>query len=48
MLEADQVTKIYPGEPPVTAFRDVSFTVERGELVGIVGPSGSGRPPCCT
>jgi putative ABC transport system ATP-binding protein len=43
VLEVDQVTKIYPSEPPVTALRGVSFTLERGELVGIVGPSGSGK-----
>jgi putative ABC transport system ATP-binding protein len=43
VLEVDQVTKVYPGESPVTALRGVSFTVAGGELVGIVGPSGSGK-----
>ena len=43
VLEVDQVTKVYPSEPPVIALRDVSFTVARGELVGIVGPVGVGQ-----
>jgi putative ABC transport system ATP-binding protein len=43
VLEFDAVTKTYGAQPPVTALRDVSFTVRQGELVATVGPSGSGK-----
>jgi len=43
VLEVDNVTKSYPGEPPVQALRRVNLTIAQGELVGIVGPSGSGK-----
>jgi putative ABC transport system ATP-binding protein len=43
VLELAEVTKIYPGSPPVTALAGVSFTVGAGELVAIAGPSGSGK-----
>src|SRR5262249_43759985 len=43
VLELDAVTKVYGEQPPVAALRGVSFSVQRGELVAIVGPSGSGK-----
>jgi putative ABC transport system ATP-binding protein len=43
VLELDGVSKVYGEQPPVAALRGVSFSVQRGELVAIVGPSGSGK-----
>jgi putative ABC transport system ATP-binding protein len=43
VLEVANVTKSYPGEPPVQALGGVNLTLGPGELVGIVGPSGSGK-----
>jgi len=41
MIVFDSVTKIY--EPDVAALRDVSFVIEKGEFVFVVGASGSGK-----
>jgi len=43
VLDVEDVTKSYPGEPRVHALREVNLTIGQGELVGIVGPSGSGK-----
>ena len=44
IIEAENLTKIYRvGKVEVPALRGVSFAVERGQFVSIVGPSGSGK-----
>src|SRR5512134_657367 len=43
MIRLDQVTKRFEGKAHVTALHAVSLTIERGEMVSIVGPSGSGK-----
>lgn len=42
-LELVNVSKQYPGSPPVRALDDVSMRIDHGELIAIVGPSGSGK-----
>lgn len=44
ILEVKNLTKIYgKGNTLVKALDDVSFEVEQGEFVAIIGPSGSGK-----
>ena len=44
ILRIENLTKKYgKGESEVIAVNDVSFTVDKGEFVAIVGSSGSGK-----
>lgn len=44
MIECKNLVKTYKnGEVKTTALKDVSFKVEKGEFVAIIGPSGSGK-----
>jgi len=43
VLELEDITRLYPGSPPVRALDGVTLSVQRGELVAIVGASGSGK-----
>jgi ABC-type multidrug transport system ATPase subunit len=42
MLSIDNLTKIYPGQPPVMALNGVSLEIDRG-MFGLLGPNGAGK-----
>src|SRR5919108_6495960 len=44
MIQAENLTKVYQmGEDEVRALNGATFTIEKGEMVAIMGPSGSGK-----
>ena len=50
LLQTEDITKVYQvsagvfkGKRPLTAANGVSITVNRGEVVGLVGESGCGK-----
>jgi len=48
-VQLDRLTKVYGrGHTAVTALRDATLTVQRGELAAILGPSGSGKTTLLT
>ena len=45
-IKAESLTKIYGADnTEVVAMRDASMTVMAGEVVSLLGPSGSGKSP---
>ena len=44
IVTLDKVQKTYPlGKTEVKAIREVSFEIEKGDFISIIGPSGSGK-----
>ena len=44
LIELEEISKVYRmGQVEVHALRGVSLTVERGEMLTIMGASGSGK-----
>lgn len=47
IIELRRVDKVYgKGETAVHAMRQVSFVIEEGDFVAVMGPSGSGKSTC--
>jgi putative ABC transport system ATP-binding protein len=43
LIHLEAVSKEFAGKRRVTALRDVTLTVSKGEMASIIGPSGSGK-----
>ncbi len=43
ILRAESITRILPGEVPVTLVSEASVTIHEGDFISISGPSGSGK-----
>ena len=42
-IEVVGLTRVLPGPVPVTLVNDANFSIRRGEMVAVTGPSGSGK-----
>ncbi len=43
VVDLDQVSRTFPGTPPVEALKPTNLTIHTGQYIAIVGPSGSGK-----
>jgi ABC-2 type transport system ATP-binding protein len=43
ILSAKKLRKVYPGKIPFVAIDDISFELAEGEILGFLGPNGSGK-----
>ncbi len=43
ILRTEKLTRVLPGEVPVTLVQDIDLTIGNSEFVAIMGPSGSGK-----
>jgi ABC-type antimicrobial peptide transport system, ATPase component len=43
ILRTERLTRILPGEVPVTLVQNIDLQIEQNEFVAIMGPSGSGK-----
>ncbi len=43
IIELKDINKTYPGAVPLHVLKDINLSIERGELVSIMGASGSGK-----
>ncbi|MFN9827070.1 MAG: ATP-binding cassette domain-containing protein, partial [Planctomyces sp.] len=42
-IECRQLTRTWPGNPPVEAVKGIDLQVERGICFGVLGPNGAGK-----
>jgi ABC-2 type transport system ATP-binding protein len=43
VLTVRNLKKVYPGKPPHTAVDGINFALEEGQILGLLGPNGSGK-----